>query len=60
MDEWNGDWDSWDEWLIERTQKAWDEFDAWVDQQKAERDKEWDRYLKRRKRNGSNRTGQSG
>jgi hypothetical protein len=53
MSEWPGDWNSMDEWLIERTQKAWDEFEEYVKARKQDRDKALDEYLEARNGNGT-------
>jgi hypothetical protein len=54
MDEWNGEWSSREERLMERSEKAWAALEAWVSERKAKRDKELDDYLER-KRNGRDR-----
>jgi hypothetical protein len=51
MDEWDGNWSSWDEWLIERKQKTWAEFEAWLIDRARKREKTRDLYLKKRRRN---------
>ena len=53
MSEWNGDYDSMNEWLIERTLKTWDEFEAWIAKRKAERDKALNDYLEKRNGDGT-------
>jgi hypothetical protein len=53
MNEWDGSWDSMDEWLIERTQKSWAEFETWLIGRARKREKALDLYLKRRRNNGN-------
>jgi hypothetical protein len=48
-----GDYDSMNEWLIERMLKTWDEFETWVDKRKAERDKALNDYPEKRNGNGT-------
>jgi hypothetical protein len=49
MDEWNGEWSSRDELMIERTLKTWTDFEQWVTERKAERAQAIADYLEERR-----------
>ena len=53
MQQWDERFEGYEEWLIERTQKAWEEFEAYVSKRKADRDKALDEYLEARNGNGT-------
>jgi hypothetical protein len=60
MDEWNGEWSSRDELMIERTLKTWTDFEQWVIERKANRAKAVDDYLKERHGRVGTSTSESG